>query len=741
MKIHTLAAKNFLSLQDCTISSLSAHLNFFVGPNGSGKTSLFRAMRELIEAFEAVGTGSGKTFDHLYNIRANPKQIDIEVKVSWDTEEERNALCAFLYASLIPPNLLAEGLRSSQKLSKLSTYQITTEKYELFSDWLREQWTLEKLQFLFTGQLHLTYREDSGLRLSYTFVCKNEPVTILMGVSSFQDGTFLRGPVPPFPTGGQRGSLVLLEFLLSESESLDKDAAEAMANTYFAYTGSEKPEELDIEAFLLNLADKHGYVQVESPVSTLQAYKPEYVFLTKLSGIDFTQSTSARLSCSRVFALLLRAACVFTNSVFAPFLKPIPFEVEKVFPVRKEPRDEQDIPSWLFGLMSGDTLEKKRYERIQQLFNELTGKDLTREGRAFDIAVTTVVQYTQSIRSKVPMIDILVTDVIGTISMASQGSGVWEALVLSVFLESNEGRVILLDEPAASLHRNMQHRLVEVLRGVPGQVFIVTHSGHLLPTHADELKHIYRFQRGRKGTQVFAGGAVLLTELQKIENKLASSLNFENLLFANGVLLVEGSTEVGAFSVWFPRTEGNAGKTLADLNVALYGMGSKENFPLCLRYLMAFGIPCAAIGDGDALMPTFINKHGKEGKNSSFSALWKVLQEHCPTITIPQESDPFEVYKQEAALAGFYTYDTDEPIAFEGISEVKAYLQSYEQDKQKVDTVYEARCLAESTSDVVPPLVNAILNQALTWLKDQGDAPYWESSRSHTKNYEKHREG
>jgi len=713
-----------LSLRDCTIDSLSPHLNFFVGPNGSGKTSLFRVIQELTEAFEAVGVGRGKTFDHLCNIHAEPKQIDVDVKVSWDTEEERKAFCAFFCASLSPLNLLNEGLRRSQKLSKLSAYQITPEKYELFTDWLREQWTPERLRFLYSGQLHFTYRGDTGLRLSYTFTCKNEPVTILMGSSSLQDGTFWRGAVPAFPTGGQRGSDVLLEFLLSASEPLEKDAAEAMANTYFAYTGGEKAEKLDMEAFLLDLAGKHGYVLLESPVGTSQTYWPEYLLLTAISGLDFTQSNSSRLSCSRLFALLLRKACVFTNSVFASFLQPVPFEAEKVFPVRKTPVDEQDIPYWLFGLKNGNGAEKMRYERIQQAFKDLTGKDLSRGGREFDMTVKTVVQFTaQGIRSEVPIIDILVTDAAGTISMATQGSGVWEALVLSVFLEASEGRVILLDEPAASLHPNMQHRLVEVLRRVPGQVFVATHSGHLLPTRADGLKHIYRLQRGIKGTQVFAGGSVLLAELQRIENKLASSINFGNLLFANGVLLVEGSTEVGAFSAWFPRIEENAGKTLADLNIALYGMGSKENFPFCLRFLMAFGIPCAAIGDGDALMPTFINKRGERGKNPSFSSLWKVLLECCPTITMPQENDPFEVYKQNAALAGFYTYDTAEPIAFEGIPEVQAYLQGYEQDKKKVDTVYEARCLAESTSGV-PPLVSTVLNQAVAWLKDQGDASY-----------------
>ena len=188
-----------MSLRDCTIDSLSVHLNFFVGPNGSGKTNLFRAMRELKEAFEAVGVGRGKTFDYLCNIHANPKQIDIDMKVSWDTEEERKAICTFLYASLSAMNPLNEALRRSQKLSKLSNYQITDEKYELFADWLREQWAPERLQFLYTGQLHLTYRGDTGLRLSYTFVCKNEPVTILMGSGPFQDGTFWKGPAPAFP--------------------------------------------------------------------------------------------------------------------------------------------------------------------------------------------------------------------------------------------------------------------------------------------------------------------------------------------------------------------------------------------------------------------------------------------------------------------------------------------------------------------------------------------------------------
>jgi AAA15 family ATPase/GTPase len=63
MKIHNITTKNFLALRECTIDALDEHLNFFVGPNGSGKTSLFRALKVLKESFEAAGSGARKALD------------------------------------------------------------------------------------------------------------------------------------------------------------------------------------------------------------------------------------------------------------------------------------------------------------------------------------------------------------------------------------------------------------------------------------------------------------------------------------------------------------------------------------------------------------------------------------------------------------------------------------------------------------------------------------------------------
>lgn len=99
--------------------------------------------------------------------------------------------------------------------------------------------------------------------------------------------------------------------------------------------------------------------------------------------------------------------------------------------------------------------------------------------------------------------------------------------------------------------------------------------------------------------------------------------------------------------------------------------------------------------------------------------MWQILQELCPTITIPQETDLFEVFKGETARAGFYTYNTPDPIAFEGIPEVAAFLHGRAHPLNKADTVYEARVLAESMP--VPPLAKTILDQTLERLRPLPD--------------------
>src|SRR5206468_1113241 len=134
-----------------------------------------------------------------------------------------------------------------------------------------------------------------------------------------------------------------------------------------------------------------------------------------------------------------------------------------------------------FRLKMGDPTEQVRFRRIQDSFSTLIGED-----RRFDLTVKLLPQQSvgennltvkllsqQTPDAMQPMLDIRVMDTAGDLSLAYQGTGVWEALVLSTLLDESEGRLILLDEPAANLHPGMQHKLIEILRGAPGQVLVV----------------------------------------------------------------------------------------------------------------------------------------------------------------------------------------------------------------------------------------------------------------------------
>src|SRR5258708_19717168 len=138
MNVHKITTKNFLTLRDCIIDMLDEHFNLFVGPNGSGKTSLFRALRVLKESFEAAGSGRRKTLDHLYSVHADPRQLDVDVKISWDTDQEQKAICAFLYASLSTTRSLDQPIRT---VPGLSAYLITPETHKRFTACLTDQLT------------------------------------------------------------------------------------------------------------------------------------------------------------------------------------------------------------------------------------------------------------------------------------------------------------------------------------------------------------------------------------------------------------------------------------------------------------------------------------------------------------------------------------------------------------------------------------------------------------------------
>src|SRR5258708_4627525 len=130
MILHGFKANNFMSLRDSTIEALNDHLNFLVGPNGCGKTTVFRALKVIRDIFQP-----GKTvpFNQLYTRGVIPQEINLTLDVEFNTSWEQELITTFLCASLSRPYELTNVL--SPKLPQPMA-QVNTEGFATFSNWL-----------------------------------------------------------------------------------------------------------------------------------------------------------------------------------------------------------------------------------------------------------------------------------------------------------------------------------------------------------------------------------------------------------------------------------------------------------------------------------------------------------------------------------------------------------------------------------------------------------------------------
>ena len=91
------------------------------------------------------------------------------------------------------------------------------------------------------------------------------------------------------------------------------------------------------------------------------------------------------------------------------------------------------------------------------------------------------------------------------------------------------------------------------------------------------------------------------TWVDTITKELAWSADARGLLFANGVVLLEGGTELGALPIWFAKspTAAQYGSP-EDLQVGFHSVGGDQSFSTFVRYLDRFGVPWAIVCDGAA---------------------------------------------------------------------------------------------------------------------------------------------
>ena len=241
----------------------------------------------------------------------------------------------------------------------------------------------------------------------------------------------------------------------------------------------------------------------------------------------------------------------------------------------------------------------------QKSFNELTGCN-------FGVAASYVAAGDSAspvddgaISEPKVFIDVFVRENEAQVRIDRAGSGIWESLFLATLLNQGPAVVTFLDELAVNMHPTLQRKVLAQLKE-SNQTVITTHSPYLVPfgNPGDFGKVIRLYQRGG-ATKLWRVPNAAIEDMSR-SNQIHTQPEARSMLFASGVLLVEGDTDAGAFHIWFndPKVTGNNG-TLDDYNFQIMSVGGDKAFGSFVNYLEAFAVPWAIICDGPVMSPDY----------------------------------------------------------------------------------------------------------------------------------------
>ena len=236
-----------------------------------------------------------------------------------------------------------------------------------------------------------------------------------------------------------------------------------------------------------------------------------------------------------------------------------------------------DLASVLFNLKNGRPHHKNKFEKIRDKFCQL-----------FPTLKLDVIRENNEIK-----ILILKPEIESTTFYI--GAGIIQSLHLLTHLIAHKDKVLFLDHPELHLHPHAQRRLATfVEKEKDRQTIIITHSPYFIDLNKDS--NIIRFVQKGAQTEIFEPPQdyFKFKDYSKLEQFL--DIDTKELFFASKVLLVEGSTELGALPIFSLKMDYN----FDEYGVSVINIGGKHNFKFFVKLCNGFGIPYFIIADKDA---------------------------------------------------------------------------------------------------------------------------------------------
>lgn len=548
MKVTRLFADDFLSYSHLDLK-VPDGVVVVTGPNGSGKSNLLRCLDLASAAVSRAANGAEA--DRLERYagagRGGASVFRVGVGVDLDRGWEREVLAAYVRVAIV----------SALERSNLG------ERAFLVDQWVARALNAESVDALNSGTLVVQHRGSMRRPWQVNWLFQVAGRDLVLQVDGAHTNQLFGGAAPgpgDFSPGGK--------------------AIPALLGLTPGFDLAKVPEEFQLGDVMPPPGESFNFAAERA-----DGIMPEgHARLGHLLGVDLAERGAGFAA---VLERVVGTALVVTDN----HRLPLQHQYDHVDLSRRQSlRDGATVPARLFQLYNGDSASRHRFERTARAFEELTGKPL---------GLRTTMPAAEQDRV---IIEPTVMDHGAEVPLAFLGAGVQESLVLATLLNQEAGTVVALDEPAVNLSPTSQRRLWRHMESYDGQVIAVTHSPDLVPAQLLPRVTVARVTQ-REGSTVRVPDQSVLAQ-QHLLHQLLRDTDVRALLFAEGVVLCEGDTEVGALSHWWSNpTDVDPEPTPDAANVALLDVGGHNGFRRYTDLLDAFAIPWVIVCDGPALAP------------------------------------------------------------------------------------------------------------------------------------------